>query len=53
MEKWLENFAYRVDFSWWIYVGTGLLIGLVAFLTVGYEAIKAAWTNPVKTLRSE
>lgn len=53
MEKWLESFAYRVDFSWWIYVGTGLLIGLVAFLTVGYEAIKAAWTNPVKTLRSE
>jgi putative ABC transport system permease protein len=53
MEKWLENFAYRVDFSWWIYVGTGLLIGLVAFLTVGYEAIKAAWANPVKTLRSE
>lgn len=53
MEQWLESFAYRIDLSVGIYVSAGLLIGLVALLTVGYEAIKAAWMNPIDALRNE
>jgi putative ABC transport system permease protein len=53
MGQWLEGFAYRIDLSVGIYVGAGLLIGLVAFLTVGFEAIKAALMNPIDSLRNE
>jgi putative ABC transport system permease protein len=53
MNKWLQQFAYRIDISWWVFVVAGLLALLVAFVTVSYQAIKAALANPVKSLRSE
>ncbi len=53
MSKWLEDFAYRVTISWWVYVIAGILALAIALFTVGYQAIKAAIVNPVDSLRSE
>jgi ABC-type antimicrobial peptide transport system permease subunit len=53
MNKWLQGFAYRINISWWMYVVAGLLAVLIAVLTVGFQAIKAAIANPVKSLKSE
>jgi putative ABC transport system permease protein len=53
MNKWLQDFAYRINISWWIFIGAGLLTILIALITVSFQAIKAAVTNPVKSLRSE
>ncbi|MDO1451258.1 FtsX-like permease family protein [Rhodocytophaga aerolata] len=53
MEKWLENFAYRIDISFWIFILAGISSLLIALLAVGYQAIKAALANPVKSLRNE
>ena len=53
MEKWLQDFAYKVDISWWIFALTGILTILIALFTVGYQSIKAAMANPVKSLRTE
>jgi predicted permease len=51
--RWLEGFAYQVDVSPWIFVGSGTLALIIALLTVSYQSIKAALANPVKSLRSE
>jgi putative ABC transport system permease protein len=53
MNKWLEDFAYRISISWWIFVIAGFAAALIAFLTVSFQAIKAAIANPVKSLRTE
>ncbi len=53
MNKWLENFAYHIDFDWWMFALTGIFIITIALLTVSYQAIKAALTNPVKSLKIE
>jgi ABC-type antimicrobial peptide transport system permease subunit len=53
MNKWLQAFNYRIDISWWIFLASGLLAILIALLTVGYQAIKAAVANPIKSLRTE
>jgi len=53
MNKWLEDFAYRTHISWWMFTVAGLLVLLVALITVSFEAIKAAVANPVKSLRTE
>lgn len=53
MHRWLENFSYRVVVSIWIFFAVGLLMLVIALLTVSMNATKAALTNPVKTLRSE
>ena len=53
MFKWLEGFAYRIDLNLFIFVGTGALSLLIAWLTVGVESLKAAMMNPVDSLRSE
>lgn len=53
MNKWLEDFSYRIEIGWWILVLAGLLAVGVAILTVSYQSIKAAIVNPVKSLRSE
>src|SRR5688572_12999946 len=53
MNKWLEDFAYRVNISWWIFVAAGALALMIAMLTVSFQAIKAAIANPVKSLRTE
>src|SRR6185437_1115679 len=53
MNKWLQNFAYRIDISWTIFFIAGLLAIMIALLTVSFQAIKAAIANPVDSLRSE
>ena len=53
MNQWLENFAYRVDISWWIFGLTGALALTIALLTVSSQAIKAALANPIVALRCE
>jgi putative ABC transport system permease protein len=53
MNKWLEGFAYRIPFSWWIFVLAGTAALFIAFITVSFRAIKAALANPIENLRSE
>lgn len=51
--KWLENFSYRTELSWWVFLSGGLLMVFTAIFTMGFQTIKAAMENPVKSLRSE
>ena len=53
MDRWLKNFAFRIDMGVWIFVLSGVLVLLVALLTVSYQSIKAAVANPVDSLRYE
>ena len=51
--KWLENYPYRISLSWWLFASSGIIVVMVALVTVSFQAIKAAVANPVKSLRSE
>ena len=53
MEKWLQGFVFRIQIHWSVFVLTGLVALVVAFLTVSYQSLKAALADPVKSLRSE
>jgi putative ABC transport system permease protein len=53
MNIWLQNYEYRIDISWWIFVVAGVLAISIALITVSFQAIKSARANPVKSLRSE
>jgi putative ABC transport system permease protein len=53
MNKWLQDFSYRVSISWWIFLIAGAAALVVALMTVSFQAIKAAIANPVKSLRTE
>ena len=53
MSKWLENFAYRIDITWWMFLLAGSIALLIALVTVSIQAIKAATANPVESLRYE
>lgn len=53
MHKWLQDFEYRINISIWIFIIAGVAALLIALLTVSYQAIKAALSNPVKSLRTE
>lgn len=53
MNRWLQDFAYKVDIEWWIFALAGLLAITIALLTTSFQSIKAALMNPVKSLRSE
>jgi putative ABC transport system permease protein len=53
MREWLQDFAFRVPISWWIFALAAALAIVVAFLTVSYQSIKAALMNPVKSLKAE
>jgi len=53
VNKWLQSFAYQVDINFWVFLVAGALAFLIAMLTISYQAIKAARTNPVDTLRYE
>src|SRR5215204_146645 len=53
MNTWLQDFAYRIGVSWWIFLMAGILATLIALLTISFQAIKAAIANPVKSLRTE
>jgi putative ABC transport system permease protein len=51
--KWLEDFTYRIDIQWWMFTVAGLVAIAIALLTIGFQSIKAALSNPVDSLRSE
>ena len=53
MNKWLEDFAYRIHIAWWVFPVAGIAALLIALLTVSFQAIRAAIANPVKSLRTE
>jgi putative ABC transport system permease protein len=53
MSKWLQDFAYRIDIQWWVFVLAAGIALLVATITISFQSIKAALANPVKSLRSE
>jgi putative ABC transport system permease protein len=53
MNKWLSDFAYRINISPWVFILAAILALLIAFLTISFQAIRAALTNPVTSLRSE
>ncbi|MAO18010.1 MAG: cell division protein FtsX, partial [Muricauda sp.] len=53
MDRWLQDFSYRIEIPWWIFALSALLAIGVAIVTVSYQSIKAAVVNPVKSLRTE
>jgi len=53
IDKWLQNFAYRVEIRWWVFLLTGAVVIAVALITIGFQSAKTALLNPVKSLRSE
>jgi putative ABC transport system permease protein len=53
MNKWLQNFAYRINMGWWMFVLAGGIALVIALLTVSWQAIRAATANPVESLRYE
>jgi putative ABC transport system permease protein len=53
MNKWLQDFAYRIQLGWEIFIMAGLIAICIAMLTVSIQALKAALANPVKSLRTE
>ncbi len=53
MHKWLQNYAYRVNIHWWVFIMAGVAAILIAIITVSFQAIRAAVSNPVKNLRTE
>ena len=53
MHNWLQNYEYRIEINWWIFLAAGISAILVALVTISFQSIKAAVANPVKSLRSE
>jgi putative ABC transport system permease protein len=53
MNNWLQDFAYRINIKWWVFLFAGILAIIIALITVGIQALKAALSNPVKSLRTE
>ncbi|AWX44447.1 Macrolide export ATP-binding/permease protein MacB [Flagellimonas maritima] len=53
MQDWLEDFTYRIEIKWWVFVLAGGFAVIITFLTVGFQSLKSAVANPVKSLRTE
>ena len=53
MRSWLNDFAYRINIPWWVFLAAGIIAAAVALLTISLQAVKAARANPVKSLRTE
>lgn len=53
MRKWLQDFAYRINISWWVFLFAAIAAVLIALITICFRAVKAAVANPVKSLRTE
>lgn len=53
MQRWLEDFTYRIDIHWWVFALAGSFALIITILTVGFQSIKSALANPVKSLRTE
>ena len=53
MHNWLQNYVYRINISWWLFAAGGFVAIIIALATISFQAIKAAFANPVKSLRSQ
>jgi putative ABC transport system permease protein len=53
MNSWLQDFAYKTDISWWVFVLSTGMVTAIALITISFQSIKAAIANPVNSLRSE
>ncbi len=53
MDNWLQNYAYRIEINWWIFVIAGVVAIVIAMITVSFQAVKAALANPVDSLKTE
>jgi putative ABC transport system permease protein len=53
MERWLKDFHYRISVPWWMFAVAGVMAFSIALLTISFQAVKAAVTTPVKSLRTE
>jgi ABC-type antimicrobial peptide transport system permease subunit len=53
MQNWLQNYKYRIEISWWIFLAAGISAILIALITISFQSVKAAIANPVKSLRTE
>jgi putative ABC transport system permease protein len=53
MNQWLKDFAYKIDVPWWVFALSGLVAVVIAFATVSFQSVKAAFMDPVKSLRAE
>jgi len=53
MNEWLDDFAFRIDIQWWMFVVGGVTAVAIALLTVSWQAVRAALANPVESLRDE
>lgn len=53
MNRWLEDFAYRIDIGWWAFVVAGFISILIALITVSFQSVRAALANPINSLRTE
>jgi putative ABC transport system permease protein len=53
MSSWLEDFAYKIGISWTVFLWAGLIAGIIAAVTVTSQTLKAAWADPVKSIKNE
>jgi putative ABC transport system permease protein len=53
MNKWLQDFAYRINIHWWVFMIAAVITVFIAWVTISAQAFKAAASNPVKSLRTE
>ena len=53
MDQWLDNFVYQIQLQWWVFVLAGITAVILAFVSVGWQAARAAVANPVQSLRNE
>ena len=51
--RWMEDFANKIDFPWWVIIATGLVVMVIAFFTISSQTVKAALADPVDSLRHE
>ena len=52
-DKWLQNYPYRIELNWWLFIWGAVLVTVIALATVSFQAFRAAIANPVKSLRTE
>ena len=53
MYNWLQDYAYRIEINWWVFIAAGVIAIIIALITVGFQAIKAAIANPINSLKTE
>jgi putative ABC transport system permease protein len=53
MNRWLQDFVYRINISWWVFVAAGVIALMISLITISFTAFKAAIANPIKSLRTE